>query len=83
MQASKDLPSICHVDSYRHLKCKWPDGIVLDKLKAKNIYKIIAHNEDIIVHINKIWYYSFDNKAWNKLLNTIWKSPVEPKNLMF
>lgn len=79
MQASNDLPLVCHVDSYRHLKCKWPDGIVLDKLKAKNIYKIIDHNEDIIAHLNKIWYCSFDNKNWNKLLNYIWKSPVQPK----
>lgn len=79
LQATKDLPSICHVDSIRHLKCKWPDGTVLDKLKAKNIYKVIDHNEDIIFHLNKIWYCSFDCKAWTKLLEFIWKSPVEPK----
>ena len=53
--------------------------MVLDKLKAKNIYKVIDHNEDIIVHLNKIWYCSFDHKAWNKLLDYIWKSPIEPK----
>ncbi|XP_059064589.1 uncharacterized protein LOC131856711 [Cryptomeria japonica] len=79
LYASKDIPATCQVDSQRHLKCKWPDGIVLDKLKAKYIYRIIDHNEDILMHINNVWYCSFDGKTWNKLLNYIWKSPVEPK----
>ncbi|XP_059067540.1 uncharacterized protein LOC131858343 [Cryptomeria japonica] len=77
--ARSDIPATCQVNSHRHLKCKWPDGIVLDKLKAKYIYRIIDHNEDILMHINNFWYCSFDGKTWNKLLNYIWKSPVEPK----
>ena len=67
------------MDSIRHLKYKWPDGTILDKLKARNIYKVIDHNEDINFHLNKIWYCSFDCKSWTKLLEFIWKSPVEPK----
>lgn len=78
-QVYKDIPSLCHVDSYRFIKCKWRDGIVLDKLKTKNIYKVIAHNVDILAHVNKLWYCSFDIKVWNKLLNSIWKGPCEPK----
>ena len=79
LHAAKDIPAICHVDSHRHLKCKWPDGIVLDKLKAKNIYRVIDHNVGILDHLNNFWYCSFDVKTWNKLLDNIWKSPVEPK----
>ena len=67
------------MDSYRYINYKWPDGVVLDKLKAKNIYKVIAHNVDILAHVNKLWYCSFDIKVWNKLLNSIWKGPCEPK----
>ena len=45
VQASKDLPNVCHVDSHMHLKCKWSDGVVMANLKAKNIYRIIDQNK--------------------------------------
>ena len=60
IQASKGLPNVCFIDSHRHLKCKWPDGVIMANLKAKNIYRIIDQNKDIIEHVNNVWYSSFE-----------------------
>ncbi|XP_059064196.1 uncharacterized protein LOC131856424 [Cryptomeria japonica] len=79
LQAARDLPSLCHVDSLRHLNCKWPGGVVMVSLKAKNIYSVINQTNDIIVHVNSVWYSSFDIKMWNKLFQYLWRSPIEPK----
>ncbi|XP_059069967.1 uncharacterized protein LOC131859829 [Cryptomeria japonica] len=79
LQAARDLPSLCHVDSLRHLNCKWSGGVVMASLKAKNIYSVINQTNDIIVHVNSIWYSSFDTKMWNKLFQYLWRSPIEPK----
>ncbi|XP_057873664.2 uncharacterized protein LOC131079670 [Cryptomeria japonica] len=79
VKATKDLPSNCHVDSHRYLKCKWPDGVIMVNLKAKNIYRIIDHNENIINHINTVWYSSLDAVSWKKYFDILWKGPVEPK----
>ena len=54
VKASKDTPTLSHVGSNSYLKIKWPGGIIISKLKAKDIYKVINHNEDIIGHINNI-----------------------------
>ena len=69
VKASKDIPILCHVDSNRYLKIKWPSGIIFSKLKAKNIYTIINHSEEIISHINNTWYADLDVHAWNKLFD--------------
>ena len=79
VQASKDLPNVCHVDSHMHLKCKWSDGVVMANLKAKNIYRSIDQNKDIIKHVNNVWYSSFEADVWKKYFDYIWKSPIEPK----
>ena len=55
-KASKDIPTLCHVDSNNFLKVKWLAGTIITKLKGNNIYSIINHNEDIISHVNNIWY---------------------------
>ena len=59
VQAVNGLPTICHVDSQRHLNYKWPGGVVMNLLKAKNIYRILDCNTDIIDHVNIVWYSSF------------------------
>ena len=64
--AINGLPTICHVDSQRHLKCNWPIGIVTNLLKAKNIYNILDCNTDIIDHVNVVWYSSYDADVWEK-----------------
>ena len=79
VQDSKDLPNVFHVDSHRHLKCKLLDGVVMAILKAKNIYKIIDHNKDIIEHTNSIWYSSFEEYVQKKYFDFMWKSPIERK----
>ena len=79
LQASRNLPTLCHIDSHRHLKCNWPGGVVMASLKAKNIYTIINHINDIIDHVNSIWYSSFHVKKSNKYFDYLWKSPNEPK----
>ena len=56
LKASKDIPTLCHVDSNRYLNIKWSGGIILPNLKAKNIYTIINHSEEIICHLNNSWY---------------------------
>ncbi|XP_057861679.2 uncharacterized protein LOC131070153 [Cryptomeria japonica] len=79
VKATKDLPMTCYVDSNRFLQCKWPDGNIFSKIKAKNIYNVINHNSSIIEHINALWYTSLDSCSWKKLLNHLWKGPIEPK----
>lgn len=56
IKASKDIAT----NSSNYLKIKWPDATIITKLKAKNIYSIINHNESIINHVNKIWYTDMD-----------------------
>ena len=60
IKASKDIPTICHVNSNIYLEIKWPDGTIITKLKAKNIYSVINHNEAIISHVNKMLYTNLD-----------------------
>jgi hypothetical protein len=79
VQAIIGIPTVCHADSHRYLKCKWPDGIITTLLKAKNIYKIIENNTDILDHINAVWYSSFDADVLKKYFDILWKNPVEPK----
>ncbi|XP_059074592.1 uncharacterized protein LOC131064526 [Cryptomeria japonica] len=79
LQASRNIPSACNVDSLRHLNCKWPGGVALASLKAKNIHFVINQNNDIINHVNSVWHSSFDIKIWNKLFQCLWRSHVEPK----
>ena len=74
-KASKDIPTLCHVDSNSYLKIKWPGGIII----SKDIYKVINHNEDIISHINNIWYIALDIHAWMKRFDYLWKSSIDPK----
>lgn len=79
VKASKDLPSSCHVDSHRFLGCKWTNGTMLSKIKAKNIYNVIGHSETIIDHVNSVWYSTLDTCAWKKHFERLWKGPTEPK----
>jgi hypothetical protein len=79
VQAVNGLPTICHVDSQRHLNCKWPGGVVTNLLKAKNIYRILDCNTDIIDHVNVVWYSSFGADVWKKYFDILWKNSVEPK----
>ena len=51
-----------------NLNYKWPGGVVTNLLKAKNIYKILDCNTDIIDHVNVVWYSSYDVDAWKKIL---------------
>jgi hypothetical protein len=78
-KASKNIPTICYVDSDNYQKIKWPSGIALLNIKAKDIYKVINHNEDILSHINKIWYTDLDKHAWMKKFDYLWKSSIDPK----
>lgn len=67
VKASKDIPTLCHVNSNSYLKIKWPNGIIISKLKAKNIYSILNYNVDIINHINNIWNTDLDISSWMKV----------------
>ncbi|XP_057849360.2 uncharacterized protein LOC131060216 [Cryptomeria japonica] len=78
-QASRHLPSVCNVDSLRHLHCLWPGGVAMDCLKAKHIHSVINQNKDIFSHVNSTWHLSLDDKMWSKVFQRLWKSPVEPK----
>ena len=49
------------------------------KIKAKNIYKIIAANNNITAHLNSLWYSNLDDNIWKKHLDRLWKSTIEPK----
>ncbi|XP_059072101.1 uncharacterized protein LOC131872684 [Cryptomeria japonica] len=79
LKATQNLPPACHVDSQRYLQCKWPDGTILSNIKANNIYKILAYDDSIRGHINKIWYSSLDVSSWKKFFVILWKGWVEPK----
>ncbi|XP_059064479.1 uncharacterized protein LOC131856642 [Cryptomeria japonica] len=77
--AVRNIPTMCHVDSHRYLHCRWPNGVVLSKIKAKDIYAVLNQSHDIINHVNKVWYSSLDVKVWNKLFSLLWRTPIEPK----
>ena len=79
VRASRNIPNICHVDSNSYLKIKWPGGIIISMLKAKNIYSIINKNNDIIRHINDTWYANLVFPLCNNIFDSIWKSPIDPK----
>ena len=78
-KASNNIPIVCYVDSDSFQKIKWPGGVVVPNIKAKNIYKIINHNEGILTHINKVWYTDLDKDAWMKFFDYLWKSSIDPK----
>lgn len=79
LKAIKDMPTTCHVDSHRYLNCKWLDGNILSKIKAKNIYKVIGYNDAIIYHVNFVWYSSLGIFSWKKYFGILWKGSVEHK----
>ncbi|XP_059076368.1 uncharacterized protein LOC131875743 [Cryptomeria japonica] len=78
-RACTNIPSICLIDSHRFINSKWPDGTVLCKTKAKNVYNTMNNNQEIIKHVNTCWYASLDTKQWNKIFNRNWKSYIDPK----
>lgn len=79
LKAIKDLPTTCHVDLHIYLNYKWPDGNILSKIKAKNIYKVIRYNDAIIDHVNSVWYSSLGIFSWKKYFSILWKGSIEPK----
>ncbi|GLJ33985.1 hypothetical protein SUGI_0683500 [Cryptomeria japonica] len=78
-RACTNIPSICLIDSHRFINSKWPDGTVLWKTKAKNVYNTMNNNQEIIKHVNTCWYTSLDTKQWNKNFYRNWKSYIDPK----
>ncbi|XP_057840597.2 uncharacterized protein LOC131050442 [Cryptomeria japonica] len=83
VRASRSIPNVCHVDSNSYQKIKWPGGIIISRLKSKNIYSIINNNNDIIKHINDTWYVNLDVHSWNKIFDNLWKSSIDPKIKFF
>ncbi|XP_059076776.1 uncharacterized protein LOC131876029 [Cryptomeria japonica] len=79
VKASKNIPFLCHVDSNSYLKIKWPDGIIISKLKAKNIYSVLNYNVDVINHVNNIWNTDLDISSWKKYFDYLWKISIDPK----
>ena len=66
VRANNNFPTLCDIDSNRYQKIKWPGGVSISSLKAKNIYSIVNNNDDIISHINNTWYTDLDTPTWKK-----------------